>query len=164
MSQTTYAEQSAYLPGMKGDARDDLVISAIGEGAVPFGKYVCRGTDAESQCKLPAAAIDVTTVTNRLGVALKTHAIESSDSGIPTYKDKDMVSIARRAVIAVVVEEAVTTASDVYVRYATGTGSLGLGSFRASDPGSEAAQLANARYVKGASGSGEIALVEIDFA
>lgn len=162
MSQTSVAEQAAYFAGQKADARDDLVVSAVAEGAVPFGKLVVRGTDPEKQGLLPSAAGDVTGVKGHLGISLQSHAMESkAGAGDPTYADEEMMSLLRRGAVAVQVEEAVDTTDDVYVRYAAGGD--GLGSFRASDPGSEAAILPGAKYVR-AAGAGGIALVEVNLA
>ena len=161
MSQTSVVEQVAGQAGMKGDSRDDLVISAIAEGDVGFGKLVSRGTDPEVQGILPATGTDVTEPKNVLGVALQSHAMESNLSGDPRYLDEQAVSVLRRGAVFVKVEEAVTVADDVFVRVAAGGD--GLGSFRASDPGASAAvQLAGAKWIKGA-GIGEFALLEVNF-
>lgn len=161
MSQTAVVEQAAAFAGMKGDSRFDLVVSGIAEGAVPFGKLVSRGTLLEKQGILPSGVADLVPA-RALGVSLQTHAIESGipGSGDASYLDKNNMSLLRRGVVFVKVEETVTVDSPVFVRVTAGGD--GLGSFRASDPGGSAAlAFTSAKYVKGAAANG-LALVEIN--
>jgi len=159
MSQTSVAEQGAAFAGMKGDSRYDMVSSVVAEGEVGFGKFVSHGTDPEKQGLLPSTAAEITNPKVGHGIALQSHGMESSLSGDPKYADKAMMSCLRRGSVYVKVEEAVALTDDVYVRYAAGGD--GLGSFRASDPGSAAAILPGAKYVK-AAGAGELAKVEFN--
>lgn len=158
MSQNSVAEQTAAVAGMKGDAGDDHVLSRAAEEAIPFGKLVVLGTDLDTQCALPAASADVTDAGKQLGVSLQSHAMEQSSSR-DGYLEKDMVSVMHKGRVYVKVEETVTPADPVYVRYAAGGD--GLGSFGKSAGSSARAALANARYLKGAS-SGGLALLEVD--
>lgn len=161
MSQTVVAEQAAAFAGMKGDSRDDLVVSAVAEGAVPFGKLVSRGTALEKQGILPTGAGDLD-AKRALGISIQTHAIESGapGSGDPSYLDEQIMSVLRRGSCFVKVEETVTVDSDVFVRVSAGGD--GVGSFRASDPGGSAAlQVTFAKFVRGAA-AGELAEIEIN--
>ena len=161
MSQTSYVEQGQLLAGMKADTGFDDVLSALAEGAVPFGRFLAAGTDAERQVKLPALATDITNKKALRGIAVHTHAIESEYQGSnpAEYKDEAAVSYIRKGRIAVEVDEAVSTTDAVFVRFAGGN----EGKFRSDADGSNAAELANARYVKGTTGPG-IAIIEVNLA
>lgn len=127
--------------------------------AVPFGKLVVRDT-ADDSGKLPAAATDITNAKNPQGLALASQAVEQNPGvATPQYPAKSAVPCLRKGRAWVKVEDAVTPASDVYVRYA-GAGN-GAGSFRGSAVASEAAILANAKY-KTSAGIDGFALVEFD--
>lgn len=157
MSQLAYEEQGAALPGMKADSGFDDVASVVAEGAVKFGYAVTRGTDLEKQGRVPVLTGEVSDLTLVLGVALKTQAIESSDSGDPTYADKNMMSVMKEGRVYVQVQDTVTTASAVFVRFAGGN----EGQFRSDADGGDAVALPNAKWVKGA-GAGELAIVQLD--
>ena len=159
MSQTNYDEQSKALDGMKGHIGPDTVTSFAAEGAngIEFGRLVVRGTDKEKQCKLPAAALDITSLKAKLGVALQTHAIENpKDGSAPKYPQYKTVSVLEKGTVYVKVEDAVTVDSDVYVNFQNGDEGL----FRSDAGGGDAAQLADARWREGA-GAGEYALLEL---
>jgi hypothetical protein len=161
MSQTSVAEQAAAFEGQIADSAFGDVVSRLAEGAVPFGKFVCLGTNKDTQCKLPAAAADITDVKKRLGVSVRSHAIESAPAvALPTYPDKAEVSVLKKRRIYVKVEQAVVATDDVYVRFVAGGN--GLGSFgNTAGAGPDRALLADARYVK-AAGANEMAILELD--
>lgn len=160
MSQLSYSRLQAQVAyeGQKADAGFDDVITAIAEGAVPFGKLVVRGTDADKQGKLPGASADVTTVTSVLGIALHAHDREQDSSVAADYKDKEAMSVLRQGRCWVKVEEAVTVGSTVHVRYAAGGN--GVGAFGDTTGTSERAPLARARYMTDAAANG-FALIEV---
>jgi len=160
MSQLSYSRLQAKVAyeGQKADAGFDDVITGIAEGAVPFGKLVVRGTDADKQGKLPAASGDVTTATSVLGVALHSHDREQTAAAGAAYADKEAMSLLRQGRCWVKVEEAVTVASVVHVRYAAGGN--GVGSFGDTTGTSERAPLAGAKYLSDA-GANEFALLEV---
>lgn len=158
MSQTSVDEQRGLHVGQKADSGFDDVLSRTAEGAIPFGRLVSTGTDKDRQVKLPALAVDITDVESRWGVALRTQAIESNDAVTPPqYADKAMVSVLHKGRVAVIVEDAVDTSSDVFVNFQNGD----EGAFRSDAGGGDAAQLAGARWHRGA-GVGEIAVLELD--
>lgn len=160
MSQTSYVEQGQLLAGQKADSGFDDVMSLLAEGAVPFGRFVTAGTDLDRQGQLPDAAADITNVKAVRGIAIQSHAIESEylGSNPAQYKDQDAMSVMKKGRVAVNVEEAVTPADAVFVRYA---GAGNAGEFRTDDPGSEAAELANARFITSTTGAG-VAILEVD--
>jgi hypothetical protein len=160
MSQTSFSVNSAsyMFEGQLADSGENDVVTALAEEAIPFGKFMVRGTDPAVQGKLPTTATGITSKLNHMGVALHDQAREGV-SGTGTYAIKDAVSALKRGRMVVKVEEAVVAGDDVYVRYAAG--GLGLGSFRTSDPGSAAALLANAVYMSAASANG-FAVVEFN--
>lgn len=161
MSQLAYTEQGELLAGMKADSGFDDILSGLAEGAVPFGRLVSVGTDKERQVLLPASALSITDKKLLRGVAIHTHAVESELGGSnpPGYKDEQAVSYMREGRVAVEVEEAVTPDDDVFVNFQNGD----EGKFRTDAGGGDAAELANARWVKGTSGAG-IAILEVRLA
>lgn len=161
MSQTSVAEQAAAFEGQDADSGFGDCLSRLAEGAVPFGKLVVLGTLKDSQCKLPAAAADITDLLKRLGIALKSHAMESNPAVVASqYADKAMVSVAHKKRVYVKVEEAVSPTDPVFVRFLAG--GLGQGSFgKTAGAGPDRAALAGARYLSTAAING-LAVVEVD--
>ena len=157
MSQTNYDEQERAFDGLKGNIGPDTVMSYAAEGVIEFGRFTALGTDKEKQVILPAAALDITDLTRKRGVALQSHANENPKNGLaPRYLDKATVSVLTKGPVYVKVEDAVTPLSDVFVRFQNGNEGL----FRSDADTANAAQLANARWLEGA-GAGEFALLEL---
>lgn len=157
----SYAPATAFAGLLADDGVRDVLSRVNPVDAIPFGCAVVLGVDPDNDCKLPAAAADITTAANALGIAFSTQAIESSASGVAQYPVKSSVNVLRKGRVWVQVEEAVTPASPVFVRYASGAGGTQKGAFRASADTATAAQWANARYVTSAGIAG-FAQVEID--
>lgn len=118
MSQTSVSEQGLPENGMKADSGNDYVASKIAEGAIPFGRFTCLGTDPDKQAKLPAAAGDITSFNKNVGVAVHSHAEESSLSGDPQYPDKAVMSVMMRGRVYVKPEQDVSPSDPVFVRFA----------------------------------------------
>ena len=135
MSQTSYAQQADSMDGLKGDIGPHKVVSYAAEVAIPFGRFVCLGTDKEKQCKLPALAADITSLFAKRGVALQSHAMENPADGLaPQYAIKKTVSVMTKGTVWVKVEDAVTPLSAPHVRFADGN----LGLFRSDVDGGDA--------------------------
>ena len=159
MSQTVIDDTLAVgLEGQKADSGFDDVLSRIAEGAVPFGKLVVVGTDPDKQGQLPSTTGEITTASGILGVSIHSHDNQFTAVG-EGNANEDAMNLMHKGRVYVKVEEAVTPASPVFARYAAGGD--GLGSFRASDPGTAADQVPGARYLSSA-GIGELALLEVD--
>lgn len=162
MSQTSYSvNMSEGKNGALYDCGDNDVMSYVVPttgAAVGYGKLVVRN-GTEGQCKLPAASTDVTVKENVLGFALAQQNIESDSSGDPEHPVGSVIPVLRKGRAYVKVEETVTEASEVYVRYAAGGN--GVGAFGDTAGTSERALLDGARYVKGASANG-LAVVEFN--
>lgn len=148
MSQTNYNEQSDAQIGIVSDSSAHVVDSYTGEGAIPFGRFVARGTKPVIQCKLPAAAADVTG-NKALGIAIRTQAIEIplNSTADPEYPDNSAISVVSFGRVWVETESAATdTTKEVYVRH-TAAGALNkLGGFAAA-AGTGLAKLDNARWL-----------------
>lgn len=157
MAQLTYnVDQPIAIAGQAADTGAMDVISRISEEttAFPYGKAVVRGTDPDTQALLPTGAATL------LGVAMHSHAAENDLTAAVSIEDERVFNVLHDGRIYVQVEEAVTPASTVFVRVSAG--GLGLGSFRASDPGASAALAATgARYLTSAGING-LAVLEID--
>lgn len=118
MSQTTY--KFDFLEGKDGliaDTGPNYIISRAAEGAIQFGRFVTQGTDLDKQVKVPTAAADITTTSNAMGVAVRKENVEVT-SEPAAVADTDDIAVMRQGRIYVLVEEAVTADSSVYVRYA----------------------------------------------
>ena len=130
MSQTVVQEQGLALNGQIYDLSGNVKSSKAAEGRVLFGRFVARGTDGENQCLLPSAATNITSLKEKLGVALQSHANENLQDGLePGYEDKKPVSIMEKGKVYVEVEADVDVSDDVYVRYAADSSLDQLGIF-----------------------------------
>jgi len=78
------------MPGLLFDLRASWIESYAAEGAIPFGRFVQYGTDAENQVKLFAAAGLLA------GVSVHTHKEPGDDDG---YEDEQAVGVLRKGVI-----------------------------------------------------------------
>lgn len=164
MSQTVVEEQGIALVGQKyALSKAENVLSYAAEGRVPFGRAVSLGTDKDLQCKLPAAAGDITSIKAFRGVALQSHAMENLADGLePGYEDKRSVSVMSKGMVYVEVEADVTADSDVYVRHTADGGLDQIGIF-APAAGVGLAQLSNARWLRSSelSDGKKIAVLEL---
>ena len=162
MSQTSVSlySQAFLVEGQLADSGNKEVVSGLAEStAIPMGKYVRRGTDADNQVKLPGAAVDVTTVANVGGIVLADQAREQNPSAATTIPVGGACSVLRKGRVAVKTEETVAAGAAVYVRYAAGGN--GVGSFGGTAGTSERAVLAGAIWAKGAS-AGAFGVIEIN--
>lgn len=160
MSQTSF---SVNIPafaheGQLADAGENDVVSGLAEGAIPFGKFVKRGTDKDNQVALPGASGDITALTAVAGVALHDQAREQV-SGTAQYADKAAVSVMKKGRFVAKAEQTCVAGDPVYVRYAAG--GLGVGSFGNTAGTSERALLAQAVWVKGAAANA-LGVIEIN--
>lgn len=119
-------------PGDSGYKRDSSSTNTTGS-AIPAGIGVCQAT-AVGELKLPAAATD-----KLLGLVLNTFSRNPGDGNVSLSStaaivDTAQANIREQGAIYALVEEAVTVADPVYMRFtANGTGKLQLGAFR-NDP------------------------------
>lgn len=142
-------------------ARPDCTFdTGVASAAIGAGLFVCLDDAAvpsssdpyNKPVRVPASSADVTG--NRgFGFAVRA----SVDSVSKDYVAGDVLACVSEGEIWVTTEVAVVPGDPVFVRYA-GTGTKGA--VRKSDPGSEAAQLAGARFTSTA-GIGGLAKVEI---
>ena len=148
MSQTNYNEQDKTGIGLLADLTNHVIDSFTAEVAIPYGRFVIRGTDKVKQCKLPAAAADVG-IKVRLGVAITTQFIEvpANSMAAPTYKINDSVNVLNWGRVWVEAEtDTIDTTKDVYVRHAVAGALNKLGVF-ADAAGTGLAKLDNARWL-----------------
>lgn len=148
------------LPGMMADVGISDTLSRGADVNIGFGAACCEGAE-DSTCKLPLSASDVG---NFLGVSVYDASLPPAGwpPGWPgAYGAGSATRLVHRGRVLVQVEEAVTPASPVYVRFAVDTagGFTVTGTFRASpDPvsGSPTAAFVatGARYLTSASASG----------
>lgn len=170
--QTSYAIDipPVSYPGQIVDLANNDIISGLAEVAIPYGKFVAKGSATTEPYrhigKLPTAATDITTVANVLGVSVADQG-RAQDSGVtlPTYPIGAAVPMMRKGRLWVIVEEAVTKGQAVYVRFSAGATLTELGAFGQDDGdeggGALRALLANAIYLT-AAGAGEYAQLELN--
>lgn len=164
--QTAYTQALAVgRAGMLADnGPRDVISKNASASVVPFGVAVVQGA-ADNECALPAASTDVTGQGKLLGLALVDMSVESQALGgsqtVPEYLQGQMVAVLKKGRAWVTVEEAVTPASPVFVRFATGTGTQ-LGAFRASADTATAVQAAGWRYITTQATPGGLAQVELN--
>lgn len=154
--QTTYLlEHDEAVAGALVDGQLQNIRSAVAEEAIPFGRFICRGT-ADGTCKLPTAAGDVTTT--GMGVAARVQSNVANGSDVLQYEDERNVSFIDFGVVYVLLDEAVTAGSPAFVRYAAG--GQGRGTFGDTAGTSERASLAGATFLKAGS-AGELAPLRV---
>lgn len=153
----------AAIEGMLADNAGISVISrAAANAAIPQGRAVVFvAGDTDAQVRIPATTGQVSGP-NLMGVSF----FEDTAPANP-YAVGDQVPVLRKGKVWVLVEEAVTPASSVFVRHAAGTGGTAakpLGGFRASADSNTSATLVSidvARYLTSASADG-LALLAIN--
>ena len=158
MSQLSYpTSMTAAFAGMLADSGPRDVLSRISEEATafPYGVAVVAGTDPDTQALLPTGAADL------LGVALHSHAAEVGADDANNVEDERVFNVMHDGRLYVLVEEAVTPSSPVFVRVAAGGGGAQLGAFRASADTATALACTGARFLTSAGIAG-FAVLEID--
>lgn len=163
MSQLSYSTyQSAAFAGMLYDNGDNDILSYISEEAsavMPFGIAVAKGTaDFGALLMVNGSSVIV-------GLAAHTHQVDPGQAGntpagagIPP---KYAINVLKRGRMYVQVEEAVTPASPVFVRFAAGAGGTQKGAIRASADTATAVAWTAARFLTSASANG-YAVIEVN--
>ena len=149
MSQTSVIEQGVARSGLLADLGLREMLSFSAETAIPFGLFVVRGTDMDKQCKLPAAATDVTDRKKGLGVAVALQTLEVPLMGTadPQYLKDFTVAVLTFGRIWVPTEDDATDESkSVYVRHTVDAALTKIGGFSAS-AGAGLSVLSNARWM-----------------
>lgn len=161
--QTSYTQnQAAGQDGLLYDSGFHDVMSFIAsEHEIEFGRFVSAHNDEEREIRPPSAAGDITDIKLARGVAVKTHAIMSSDSGQPKYPLKSAVSVLRKGRIWVRVENAVTTQSIPHVRHTANGGDTVRGAISGGSGTGKSQFPGNAKFLKGADAGG-LAVLEFD--
>lgn len=159
MAQLSYPTSLATaFPGMLADTspRNDKLSRASEEAtSFPYGVAVVAGTDPDNQALLPTGAASL------LGVAAHSHANEVGADDQNLVDENHMFNVLHVGRIYVQVEEAVTPASTVHVRIASGGGGTQLGAFRASADTATALAATGMRYLTSADANG-FAVLEVD--
>ena len=143
-----------------------LAKDGIATPFIPFGKAVAFVPgDNDDQCNLPSAAAHVTA--SLLGVAIADTSLEQVEAvAWGHYAAEQPVPVMRKGRIFVIAEDAVTPASDVFIRHSTPGGSPPLasrGSFRSDADTANASQVPNgAMKFLTTAGAGELVLLEVN--
>jgi hypothetical protein len=120
---------------------------------IGFGLAVAQGAQ-DGECKALTAVTDKV-----IGVALFTHA-DNPNNGVAGYATKSAVSVLRRGVVVVRVEEAVSAEDPVFVR-AVATGTEKAGAFRKSVDSTDCIAMPGCKFLTSAA-AGALAFVAID--
>lgn len=130
------------------------------EPSVPFGAFVTQdlnltGQGADNIARLPFATGEVSTERLALGVSVHDQARENVPVGQTEvgYISQSTMSVLRKGIIWVQVEDAVVAGGAAFVRFVAGAGEQ-LGAFRSDADGGDAVALPNSRYKTGASAGG----------
>ncbi len=172
MGQTSYAEQAPAFAGMIADlsrgALIDTFIQGEASAEVPFGSFVVLSTGTTlpgtaSAPNVPTGILPAASGDNygHGGVVVHSHwydkRLQLGEDGV---LPGNLISVMRRGRIWVNVEEAVTPADSVFVRY-TASGANVPGNFRTDADTSKALQLYGCRFASITTGAG-LAILEID--
>jgi len=143
----------ALLPGQLAEAVGAEIVSRVASAAVGFGLAVVRMADQ-------TARVANATSQAFLGVSHRSVARNADGSQVTQYEDGEMVEIAQKGVIGVVVEEAVSAGQPVCFRH-TGAGTIGA--FRNDVDGGDATLIVGATFESDA-GAGEVAKLRMPYA
>ncbi len=91
-------------------------ISRVANETILYGNFVSVNAFNGKAIK-PTAAVLVTNVESRLGIALRDESVESKDDGLPAnYSENSLMSIRRLGRVYVKPETVFSTASDIFIR------------------------------------------------
>lgn len=130
-------EHEVGVAGAVVDGQLKNIISKAAEVAIPFGRFVVRGT-ADGECKLPTSGLEVAV---GLGFAVRMQDDVANGSDVLQYEIGRNVSILDFGVIYVVPETALTAGVAAFVRHGAGAGGSALGALRNDADTSTATQL-----------------------
>lgn len=130
---------------------------------VKFGCVVTRGASPD-EIVHPDAAGEITSELLVRGIVVATHELESKqDSATPGYPAKSVVPVMRKGRIWVLAEDTITEGtSTVNARFAANGGNTQLGALRGAADSTFTAVLPKAKWKTSTSGSGQLAILEID--
>jgi hypothetical protein len=160
--QTEYSiDQSAGKPGMIYDnSLKDAISLKNPDAELKCGCVATLGA-AEDEAKHPAAATDVTDEKKVRGVVISHQAVESVEDGEePGYSTGKVVPVLRKGRIWVKTEDAITVGTSTVNARFMGTGQAGA--LRGASDSTFTAVLPKSKWVKGNSGAGELAVLEVD--
>lgn len=141
-----------------GTANCTVVQTTPDSSVIPFGRFVTVDVNYEGRACLPTAATDITNAGSNAGITVRNNTVENdAGAGYAIYDEMEVVT---QGVIYVLLEDTVTTASSVYVRFVAGAGEE-LGRFRGDADTADAAILPNARFLDGGV-AGELVRLEIN--
>lgn len=121
---------------------------------VPFGRGMVEGSTP------PLAVLPSVTGFRFAGVALFKAKVSPNDGTGAKYEAGEAISLLRKGRVWVLVEEAVTLTSDVFLRHTIGSATELPGRFRTDADSAKADQITNARFVSVTAGEG---LAELEF-
>lgn len=140
--------------GMLADSTITDKVSFSAEAAVPFASFVVLGTNKERQVLAASTSAGQAALT--VGVALASHTIEQSSSGVAQYGATVTVPVLKRGRVYVLTDDAVAAGA---------VANLKLSSGKATDEvvaaGIEAFTQFTARFVTGTTAAG-LAIMEIN--
>lgn len=128
-------------------------VAFVAHPAIGFGLAVAQGSQ-DGECRALAATSDKV-----VGVSVFSHA-DNENTGVAGYAAQSAVSVLRKGVIWVKVEEAVVAEDPVYVRAVATTGEV-AGAFRKSADGTDTILLSGCKFLSSAA-AGALALVSVD--
>lgn len=122
-------------------------LARLADADVDHGLFVCVGSD-DNHAAVPTSAAEVLTC---LGLVRNNVALADQGAGGEKYAAEDSLPIVYEGLMFVTSEDAVVQGEQVFVRFATGTGTV-LGSVRSDDDTATAAALPGARFATSGTG------------
>ena len=158
----TLANQNESGQVGSGDIAISTTTANVTGNPIPFGRGLAQGL-TDSGAVLPSAtgfAFQGISIARAKGRP-RDNTVSPPVTGDAEYKEDDAVAVLRKGRIWVVPEDAVTPASDVYVRHTAGIAGETVGRFRTDADSAKADQVSNARWITSASADA-LAVLEIN--
>jgi hypothetical protein len=146
-----------------GDVESDTYVNGETSAEIPFGRMVRENSDHVA--KLLAGASPVLA-----GIAMQSHALAGGggasgvDVGLTGYKVGSTLGVARRGVIWVYTEEAVSPTDEVRVRHTANGAGKEVGQFLEDADSGKSLLITNGAHWRSSTSGAGLAMLEIDMA
>lgn len=152
---------TAMIEGMLQGIQPHDIHSAVANGDIPFGRVVAQST-APSASALGIVKLPTLTGDLMLGISVHQHNAPATVGGSSLHESGKILPVLKNGLIAMLVEDAMTPTSSVFVRFtANGAGKI-IGQIRSDADTDKAVVTTKIRIIQGAAAGG-IAIVQADF-
>lgn len=149
------------------DSTGNLVLATatanVSGNPIPFGRGVVRSASGDDLAVLPSATgfVFEGISVNRAKGRIKDNSVSPPITGDAEYKEDESFPVLRKGRIWVIPEDAVTPASDVYLRHTANGVTFVPGRWRTDADTAKGDQITGARWLTTAS-AGQLAVLEIN--